>query len=154
MNKGRSKMPKGIDQIIKKVIEDKMDIKGAYAKPTIADILWVQLIISPYTITKYIYWNLSWIWRHTILRQPYDEEEKLYVIRKYLKMGQHQFDSQEDERKQEYLDKELWIRENFDAWFKEEEENAKKQLAENNRYKQYRRYLKNHGVGRMTFDDS
>lgn len=153
--KGKSKMSKEETEcIIKKVIEDKMDIKGAYAKPKITDILWVQLVIFPYTVCKYIYWYLSWFWKHTLLKQPYNEEEKLYIIRKYLKMGQHQFDSQEDEKIQEYLDKELWIRENFEEWFKEEEENAKKLLAENNRYKQYRRYMKNHGVGRMTFDDS
>ncbi|CAH0552908.1 unnamed protein product [Brassicogethes aeneus] len=140
--------------IIKKIIEDKMDIKGAYAKPSIMDILWIQLIIFPYTLVKYIYWYISWIWRHTICKQHYSEEEKLYIIRKYLKMGQHQFDSQEDHKIDEFLRRELWIKENFDVWFKEEEENAKKQLAENNRYKQYRRYMKNHGVGRMTFDDS
>lgn len=153
--KGKHKIPKEeVEQIIKRVIEDKMDIKGAYAKPSILDILWIQLLISPYTLAKYIFWNISWTWRHTILKQPYSEEEKLYIVRKFLKMGQHQFDSQEEDKKEEYLHKELWIRENFDIWMKEEEENAKKQLAENNRYKQYRRYLKNHGVGRMTFDDS
>ncbi|KAJ8921756.1 hypothetical protein NQ315_010667 [Exocentrus adspersus] len=112
--------------IIRKVIEDKMDIKGAYAKPKITDLLWVQLVIFPYTIIKYIYWYLSWFWRHTLLKQPYDDEEKLYIIRKFLKMGQHQFDSQDEEKIQEYLDKELWIKENFDDWFKKEEENAKK----------------------------
>lgn len=154
-NRGKSKMSKAdVEKVVKKVIEDKMDIKGAYAKPTIKDLLWIQLLISPYTIFMYIFWYVSWIWRHTILRQPFSEEEKLYIIRKYLKMGQHQFDSQEDHKIQEYLNKELWVRGNFDKWFKEEEENAKKLLAENNRYKQYRRYLKNHGVSRMTFDDS
>jgi len=142
------------EQIIKKVIEDKMDIKGAYAKPKITDILWIQLIILPYTTAKYLYWYVSWTWNHTIMQKPYNEEEKLYIIRKYLKMGQHQFDSQEDEKIQDFLYRELWIRENFDSWFEEQEEITKKQLAENNRYKQYRRYMKNHGVGRMTFDDS
>ncbi|XP_066152631.1 dnaJ homolog subfamily C member 25 homolog [Euwallacea fornicatus] len=151
----KQKVPKDeVEQIIKKVIEDKMDIKGAYAKPKVADVIWIQLIILPYTIIKYIYWYISWIWRHTIMKHPYTEEEKLHIIRKYLKMGQHQFDSQEDEKKQEFLSKELWIKEKFQEWFAEQEELTKKQLAENNRYKQYRRYLKNHGVGRMTFDDS
>ncbi|CAH1175762.1 unnamed protein product [Phaedon cochleariae] len=153
--KGKVKLSKeDTENIIKKVIQDKMDIKGAYAKPSITDILWIQLILSPYTLVKYIYWYISWIVRHTVLKQPYSEEEKLYIIRKSLKMNQHQFDSQEDEKKQEFLYRELWIRENFDEWFKEEEENTKKQLAESNKYKQYRRYMKNHGVGRMTFDDS
>lgn len=154
-SKGKNKTSKEeTENIIKKIIEDKMDIKGAYAKPQIKDILWIQIIIFPYTLLIYIYWYVSWFWQHTILKQPYSEEEKLYIIRKYMKMGQHQFDSQEDDKIQEYLDKELWIRDNFDEWFKEEEERTKKMLAENNKYKQYRRYMRNHGVGRMTFDDS
>lgn len=143
-----------VEQIIKKVIENKMDIKGAYAKPKISDLVWVQLIILPYTLALYIYWYISWMWRHSILKQPYNDEEKLYIIRKYLKMGQQQFDSQDDEKKQEYLDRQLWIKDNFNEWFIEQEEITKKQLAESNRYKQYRRFMKNHGVGRMTFDDS
>ncbi|KAK9880182.1 hypothetical protein WA026_010055 [Henosepilachna vigintioctopunctata] len=154
-SKGKSKKSKEeIEKVIKGIIEDKMDIKGAYAKPIITDLLWIQLLICPYTILKYIWWYASWIWRHNLLNQPYSEEEKLYIIRKYMKIGKNQFDSQEDSKIQDYLDKELWIKENFDSWFKNEEENAKKLLAENNRHKQYRRYLKNHGVGRMTFDDS
>lgn len=142
------------EQIIKTIIEDKMDIKGAYAKPTVLDILWIQLIMLPYTIGKYIYWYFSWIWRHTILKQPYNDEEKLFMIRKFMKMGQHQFDSLEDHEREEYLQLELWIKQNYQTWHKEKEEEMKKQLAENSRYKQYRRYIKNHGVGRMTFDDS
>ncbi|XP_050312295.1 dnaJ homolog subfamily C member 25 homolog [Anthonomus grandis grandis] len=143
-----------VEQVIRKVIEDKMDIKGAYAKPQIWDVIWFQLIFLPYTLSKYLYWLGSWYWRHNYKNEPFNEEEKLYLVRKYMKMGQHQFDSQEDDRKQEFLDRELWIRENFDEWTKEQEEITKKQLAENNRYKQYRRYLKQHGVSRMTFDDS
>lgn len=152
--KSKGEQKEELDQVIRKIIEEKMDIKGAYAKPHVTDILWIQLIILPYTIGKYLFWYLSWVWNHNILKKPFNEEEKLYLIRKYLKMGQHQFDSVEDHQKQEYLDLELWIKENFEEWHKEEEENMKKSLAESSRYKQYRRYLKNHGVGRMTFDDS
>lgn len=152
--KSKTEQKEELDQIIKKIIEEKMDIKGAYAKPHITDILWIQLLILPYTIIKYLVWYSTWVWNHSILKKPFSTDEKLYLIRRYMKMGQHQFDSIEDEKKQEYLDLELWIRENYDEWHKEEEENMKKQLAESSRYKQYRRYLKNHGVGRMTFDDS
>lgn len=131
-----------------------MDIKGAYAKPEITDILWVQLIILPYTVSYYLYWYMRWFWKFTILQQPYGEEEKLYLIRKFMKLGQHQFDSLEDKEREEFLDEELWIKENFVAWKTLKDEEAKKALAENNKYKQYRRYIKQHGVGRMTFDDS
>lgn len=154
--RGRSKyeQKKHLDEVIRKVIEENMDIKGAYAKPSIYDLLWIQLIISPYTVIKYIMWYVTWIWRFNIMKVPYGTEEKLYIIRKFLKMGQYQFDALEDEKKEEYLKKELWLKEKFQEWHKQEEENMKKSLADNNKYKAYRRYIKNHGVGRMTFDDS
>ncbi|XP_050678851.1 dnaJ homolog subfamily C member 25 homolog [Leptidea sinapis] len=157
--KGKQKKSKGElkleqDRIIRRVIEDNMDIKGAYAKPEIKDILWIQLIILPYTIVCYIHWYLRWFWKFTVLKHPYGEEEKLYLIRKYLKMGHHQFNALDDHEKQEYLDEELWIWDNFVVWKEIKDEETKKALAENNKYKQYRRYIKNHGVGRMTFDDS
>ncbi|XP_023943029.2 dnaJ homolog subfamily C member 25 homolog [Bicyclus anynana] len=142
------------DMLIRQVIEENMDIKGAYAKPEITDILWIQLIIFPYTAACYIYWHLRWLWKFTILKQPYGMEEKLHIIRKYLKVGKQQFDAMEDKEVQEFLDEELWIRENFEVWKSRKDEETKKALAENNKYKQYRRYIKQHGVGRMTFDDS
>lgn len=156
--KGKNRMSKTeqkdeIEKIIRKVVEEKMDIKGAYAKPSIMDILWIQLIILPYTITKYLIWCASWTWKFTILKQPYGEEEKLYLIRRNMSLGQHQFNAIEDSKKQEYLDMELWKKDVFAHWKQEQEEEMKKTLAENPRYKQYRRYMKNHGPGRLTFED-
>lgn len=141
------------EKLIRKVIEEKMDIKGAYAKPNVMDILWLQLLISPYTITKYIGWSVRWLWLFTILGKPYGEQEKLHLIRKHMKMGQHQFDGIEEHDKEEYLELELWKKENFVEWKQEQEEEKKKEMAESARYKQYRRYMKNHGPGRMTFED-
>lgn len=138
---------------IRQIIEEKMDIKGAYAKPKITDVLWVQLIILPYTVSKYLYWYMKWTWRFTILRQPYGDDEKLYLIRKYMKLGQYQFDGLEEHERQSYLDMELWIKENYDEWKAEQEEELKAKLAESARHKSYRRYMKNHGPGRMTFED-
>ncbi|XP_047530877.1 dnaJ homolog subfamily C member 25 homolog [Vanessa atalanta] len=152
--KSKAELKEEQDRIIRRVIEENMDIKGAYAKPEIMDILWIQIIILPYTISYYIYWYLRWFWKFTILKQPYGTEEKLYIIRKYMKLGLHQFNALEDEEKQEYLDEELWIKDNFTIWKEKKDEETKKSLAENNKYKQYRRYIKQHGVGRMTFDDS
>lgn len=156
--KGRNKMTKAeqkeeLDRTIRMIIEDKMDIKGAYAKPKITDVLWIQLVILPYTLTNWGLWYARWIWNFTIMRRPYGEEEKLYLIRKFLGMGQHQFDGIDDKEKADYLDMELWVKENFLEWKHEQEEELKKSLAESSRHKQYRRYMKNHGPGRMTFED-
>lgn len=142
------------EQVIRKVVEENMDIKGAYAKPSIYDILWVQILVSPYTLYKYFMWYVIWIWNFSICKKPYGAEEKLYIIRKYMKMGHNQFDALDESKKKHYLELELWKKDYFDKWSHDEEEKMKKTLAESARYKQYRRYLKQHGVGRMTFDDS
>ncbi|XP_044740503.1 dnaJ homolog subfamily C member 25 homolog [Chrysoperla carnea] len=152
--KSKSEQKEEMESIIRKIIEENMDIKGSYAKPQIKDILWIQLLISPYTLVMYFVWYVSWIYKYNLLKRPYGTEEKLYLIRKYMKMGQHQFNGLEEHKKEEFLERELWIKENFTAWQAEEEENMKKSLAENSKYKAYRRYIKNHGVSRMTFDDS
>lgn len=152
--KNKAELKEEQDRIIRKIIEENMDIKGAYAKPEITNILWIQIIILPYTIAVFIYWYLRWFWKFTILKHPYGEEEKLYIIRKFMKLGQYQFNALEDDERQEFLDEELWIKENFDVWKELKDEETKKALADNNKYKQYRRYIKQHGVGRMTFDDS
>lgn len=152
--KSKTELKEEMDRIIRRVIEENMDIKGAYAKPEITDILWIQIIIFPYTVVNYIYWHLRWLLKFTILKQPYGEEEKLHVIRKFMKLGKHQFDALDESEKQEFLDRELWIKDNFKKWKEIKDEETKKALAENNKYKQYRRYIKQHGVGRMTFDDS
>lgn len=152
--KSKAQIKEEQDRIIRRVIEENMDIKGAYAKPEIVDILWVQIIILPYTIANYIYWYARWFWRFTLLKQPYGDVEKLYLIRKFMKLGQHQFNAIDEAERQEYLDEELWIKDNYVVWKQIKDEEAKKALADNNKYKQYRRYIKSHGVGRMTFDDS
>lgn len=141
------------EQTIRRIIMENMDIKGSYAKPSVCDVLWIQLLISPYTIAKYFLWYGSWVWKFTIMSQPYGDEEKLYLIRKQLGMGVHQFNGIEEDTKQSYVEMELWIKDNFKAWKREQEEEMKLKMAENPRYKQYRRYMKNHGPGRMTFED-
>lgn len=137
---------------IRKVIEENMDIRGAYEKPNIMDILWIQIIILPYTIAKYLIWYARWIWNFTILQKPYGEEEKLYLIRKNLGVGVHQFNAIEEDTIDDYMRQELWKKDNFKVWKQEQEEEMKAKMAESNRYKSYRRYMKNN-KSRITFDD-
>uniref|UniRef100_U5ETT1 Putative molecular chaperone dnaj superfamily n=1 Tax=Corethrella appendiculata TaxID=1370023 RepID=U5ETT1_9DIPT len=157
-NKGRNKLSKAEQKLetekeIRKIIIENMDIQGSYAKPEIVDILFIQIIIFPYTFVKYLIWYFSWIWNYTILGKEYGREEKLYIIRKFMKMGHYQFNAIENEKKEEFLYRKLWIKENYKEWKHEQEEEMKKQMADNPRYKAYRRYMKNHGPGRMTFED-
>lgn len=152
--KNKQEIKDETERVIRKVLEENMDIRGGYAKPKISDILWIQLILLPYTIFAYCLWYASWIWRFNIKKEPFGEEQKLYLIRRHMKLGQYQFDAIEEPEKKEFLKRELWLKENYDIWHEEKEEEMKQKLAESAKHKAYRRYLKVHGEGRMTFDDS
>jgi DnaJ homolog subfamily C member 25 len=154
-NKFRSKedIREEEEAILRKIIEEKMDIRGGYSKPSYRDVLWVQLIFIPYFIGQYIYWYFRWIWKFNINREPLGEEEKLYLIRKFMKLTKLQWDALSKEEIQEYLDEELWIREIFDPWKQKKDDEMKSQLAESSSYKRYRRYMRKGGPGQMTFLD-
>jgi DnaJ homolog subfamily C member 25 len=139
---------------IRKIIQGNMDIQGSYSKPSVMDVLWVQIIISPYSLGKYLVWYSRWILNFVILKKEYGEEEKLYLIRKNLGMGTHQFNAIEDYQIDDYLRQELWKKDYFREWKAEQDEEMKTKMAENSKYKSYRRWEKKN-KGRMTFmDDS
>ncbi|KAI1239785.1 hypothetical protein IHE44_0011217 [Lamprotornis superbus] len=141
------------EEIIKDIIKNKIDIKGGYQKPKIYDILLFQILLAPFYWCKYIVWYCWWIYCFTIKGQEYGVEEKLYIIRRYMKMSQSQFDSLEDHQKETFLERQLWIRENYEVYKREQEEELKKKMAMDPRWKRYRRWMKNEGPGRLTFTD-
>lgn len=138
----KSELKEQQEKLIREIIVEKMDIKGSYSKPSVIDILWIQLIISPYTICKYLLWFIRWTVNFTILKKPYGMEEKLYLLRKNLGLGVNQFNAIEEHTIDDYMRKELWIRDNFKEWKEEQDEEMKAKMAESSRYKSYRRYAK------------
>jgi DnaJ homolog subfamily C member 25 len=137
---------------IRRIIQGNMDIQGSYSKPSFMDVLWVQIAVSPYTIFKYVSWYGRWTLNFVILKKEYGDDEKLYLIRKNLGMGEHQFNALEDYQIDDYFRKELWIKENFQEWKQEHDEEQKTKMAESGRYKSYRRWEKKN-KSRMTFTD-
>ncbi|KAK2170037.1 hypothetical protein NP493_1167g00034 [Ridgeia piscesae] len=128
-NKTKEEIREEEENILKTVLINKMDIKGGYEKPTVYDILWVQLTLSPYYLVCYIAWFVRWIWKFTICREEYGDEEREYLIRKKMKLSSLQ----------------------WDEWKARKDEEMKAELAQNARYKSYRRYMKKGGPGQMTF---
>ncbi|XP_045419586.1 dnaJ homolog subfamily C member 25 isoform X2 [Lemur catta] len=156
--KGRNKKSKEEirdeeENIIKNIIKSKIDIKGGYQKPQICDLLLFQIILAPFHLCSYIVWYCRWIYNFNIKGKEYGEEERLYIIRKSMKMSKSQFDSLEDHQKETFLKRELWIKENYEVYKQEQEEELKKKLANDPRWKRYRRWMKNEGPGRLTFVD-
>jgi DnaJ family protein C protein 25 len=62
--------------------------------------------------------------------------------------------SLEDEEKEDFLEQELWVKPKFTEWKQEKEDEMRAKMASSGKYKAYRRYMRNHGPDRMTFDDS
>ncbi|XP_022099444.1 dnaJ homolog subfamily C member 25-like [Acanthaster planci] len=151
--KSKEELKEEEDKIVRTIIEENADIKGGYRKPRILDVLWLQLLLSPYYIIHYIIWYVGWIWKFNILGKEYGLEEKYHIIRKFLGLSQTQFEALDEFEKKEMLAKELWIYENFKEYKQEKEEEMKAKLAESSRHKSYRRYMKKNGVGRMYFED-
>ncbi|XP_012995760.1 dnaJ homolog subfamily C member 25 [Esox lucius] len=141
------------EEIIRDIIKNKIDIKGGYQKPQILDILLFKVALFPYYLCVYVIWYCQWIYRFTICREEYGDEEKLYIIRKNMNMSQSQFDSLEEEQKGKFLERQLWIRNNYEVYKQEQEEEMKAKMALDPRWKRYRRWMKNEGPGRLTFID-
>lgn len=152
-NRGRSKeeIREEEESILRQVIENKMDIKGGYSKPSIRDVLWIQLIILPYTIATCLLFYARWLIKFTILRQELGQEEKEYLVRRNMKLSQTQWDAVDEDEKDEYMELELWIASNFKTWKDEKDEEQKAKLAESASYKRYRRWMKKGGAGQITF---
>ncbi|XP_035619324.2 dnaJ homolog subfamily C member 25 [Oncorhynchus keta] len=141
------------EEVIRDIIKNKIDIKGGYQKPEILDILLCQIVLFPYCLCAYVVWYCKWIYRFTICREEYGDEEKLYIIRRNMKMSQSQFDSLEAEQRDTLLERQLWIKDNYEVYKEEQEEEMKMKMALDPRWKRYRRWMKNEGPGRLTFID-
>lgn len=74
------------EEVIRDIIKNKIDIKGGYQKPNMSDILLCQIVLFPYYLTNYVAWYTSWVYRFTICREEYGDEEKLYLIRSGLRL--------------------------------------------------------------------
>ncbi|XP_048359453.1 dnaJ homolog subfamily C member 25 [Sphaerodactylus townsendi] len=151
--RSKEEIRKEEEEIIKDVIKNKIDIKGGYQKPQLYDILLFQILLTPFYVFKYIAWWCWWIYCFNVKGQEYGEEEKLYLIRKSMKMSQSQFDSLEDQQKETFLERQLWIREKYELYKLEQEEEMKKKMAMDPRWKRYRRWMRKEGPGRLTFID-
>ena len=67
-------------------------LRGGYAKPEWTDVLWVQLVLLPYTLAMWTYWYARWFCKFTVLGHEYGTEEKLYLIRRNMGISRAQFD--------------------------------------------------------------
>ncbi|XP_044174535.1 dnaJ homolog subfamily C member 25 homolog [Acropora millepora] len=149
--KSKEELKEEEESILREVVESSLDIRGGYSKPRITDVLWLRIALLPYTIVCYIAWLLRWYWKFTIRKEEYGDDEKAYIMRKKLGLSCLQWDALEAPQKKEFFSRQLWIDSNFQEFKGEQEDEMRIKLAQNNKYKAYRRYMKKGGPGQMTF---
>jgi DnaJ family protein C protein 25 len=127
--------------------------RGGYSKPSLWDVLWVQIVLLPYTLSIYIVWWVKWHWRYSVLKEEYSDGDQQYLTRKALRLSMVQWESVGDAKQSELIEKQLWIKENFKIYAKQQEEEMKAKYAESAKYRRYRRFMKNHKPGPLVDTD-
>uniref|UniRef100_A0A183CAS0 J domain-containing protein n=1 Tax=Globodera pallida TaxID=36090 RepID=A0A183CAS0_GLOPA len=151
----KKKQRNGLDSelIISGIIEENISISGGYRPPRVFDTLAVQLVVFPIIATKLMAWWFRWAIKYWVRREPYDDEAKLYMIRKNLKQSEEQFLATEPKLLDEYMVLELWNRTEFDRWKEAKDLEEKERLSNSGRYRQYKRFMKKQAGSTISFLD-
>lgn len=149
--KSKEERKKEEERVLREVVEDSIEIRGGYSKPTYMDVLWVQLACSPYTAFLYIKWYGKWIYKIKVTGEEYGPEEKEYLTYSSLNMTEQYWSALEDYDREDLLRKELWVPEKLKVYREQREDEIRMKNAESGRHKMWRRYMKKGGPGAMTF---
>ena len=115
-----------------------LDVKGGYKKLVWHELIIVRFFCSPYTIPRWFFALLSYTLR--LLRNTPTEDDKIYWTKGALKMKDTQWEQLDDEDKEEYVSKELWISANMAKHQKEQqEEYMKSNPAQMKRYLRWKK---------------
>ena len=141
------------EEAIKAVICDLLDQNGGYPRPSVREVLWLQLLFLPLTLlTALAFWS-SWVWRFYVRREEFGQEEREFIVRRRLAMTERQWESLQEEERTGYLARRLWEAEAWRLWEEERLEQERLRHAMSGRSKQERRWEKK-GDNRMTFDEN
>ena len=58
--------------------------RGDYDKPSLWDVLWVRIVLLPYTLAVYTVWWVKWHWRYSMLKEEYRDVDRQYLTMKAL----------------------------------------------------------------------
>uniref|UniRef100_A0A8C4Q4M4 DnaJ (Hsp40) homolog, subfamily C, member 25 n=1 Tax=Eptatretus burgeri TaxID=7764 RepID=A0A8C4Q4M4_EPTBU len=141
------------DALLREIIRTRIDIRGGYRRPRIADVLLIKIVLLPWHIACFAAWHIHWIYRFGVRREEYGRDEKLYLVRKNLGLSAEHFESINEEQKEEFLRQELWLKKKFQVYHNEQLEAMRTRQAQSSRWKRYRRWLRSDGPGRITFED-
>ncbi|EEC10231.1 molecular chaperone, putative [Ixodes scapularis] len=101
------------ESLLRKIIEEQVDIRGGYSRPSLRQVLWVQLVLLPVTLGHLAWWQARWLFKFTLGGQELGPVEKEYLIRRHMGLSQGQWDALEDRERQGFLRDQLWLKDKF-----------------------------------------
>ncbi|KAI6234609.1 J domain-containing protein [Aphelenchoides fujianensis] len=151
--KVKKKQPNGADpeRVIGGIIEENISVSGGYKKASLHDTLFMWILFSPLTAWQLAVFWYKWALKYWIRKEEYDDEAKLYLIRKNLGVSEEQFHSFEEALIDDYLAHELWKKPEFQRWKEAKEEEEREKMASSARYRQFRRYMKKQAGNTISF---
>lgn len=119
-NKKKDRIRRKTEEI---VAEEMILINGEkITKLKFFDLFIVRFFYLPNFLYAYILWNIKWFINYNILKKEYSEGDRIYITRKYMKLSAKKWDMLEEMDKNNYLKKELWIKENAKQYLQEQKE--------------------------------
>jgi curved DNA-binding protein CbpA len=116
--------------------------------PRIADTICVDIFKLPLTISYATAFQVNWILKFKIGGQEYGEEEKAYLTKRALSLGNAEWDQKEEEEKAELLALELWIQENKEK-YDEDSKGSESSKPKSAKEKRLARALKKGPIGNV-----
>ncbi|SBT35824.1 hypothetical protein POVWA2_029130 [Plasmodium ovale wallikeri] len=109
---------------------------------SVTDLLIVQLLLLPKYILFYILWNIKWVVKYTILKEEYDDCDKMYITRKCMNIPLKKWNILREDEKKMLMKKKLWIKENQEEFFEEIKEKQRLHKISSAKYKKQMRMKK------------
>lgn len=84
-----------------------LDVVGL-EEPNWRNLIIFKILALPPQLVKSLLWNIKWVFNYKIRKQDYTEEDKLYLIKKNLKIPSDEWSTVPEKEKDLYMKEELW----------------------------------------------
>lgn len=149
----RDELKEREEELLRTFIEETVELRGDCSKPTLRRVLLIQLLVLPWTVLLWMYWVIHWVINYWILRKPYDGDAQIFLTRRRLGLTVDTWEGLPIDQQTAFLNKQLWINENYQRYISEQAEQTRIQSAENSQYKRFRRYMKRAGPAQVNLEN-
>jgi curved DNA-binding protein CbpA len=117
--KAGSGLPPHVEKEIEEQALSEVSIHGSYGRPTVRDTLAYQIVIAPWWLAKWVYWQAHWVWAYQWQKQDYTPEDRAFLTYKALKWTQPIWEGLPEAERDELAALGLWERDAMVAFGRE-----------------------------------